>query len=385
MNICKTRVTILNNEDDLPSIRDAWNRLAELTDKYSVYLRSEWFDAAWQWRKETHKLSILAVWRDDKLIGICPLMSSVSTRYFMKTHELAFLTVPDTQNCNILADPAEIDEVMSALVDFLLGGSIQWDYLELEKLEQDTQGLHRLPALLQNHKLATQIVSDGNNPGFSLKGTWEEYYARRSRRLKKGNNYIANQLKKSGKTVATHQTNSNTSHTAATESLSAAINLSSRSWKTKTGLTLENPGPSAFIRRLTDHAHQQGWLSIWLLYLDGAPAAMEYQLTYNGIVSALRADYDSSLDDLSPGTYLNWKLTEQLFSAELQRYDMGPGDIAYKRRWAEQFQDLYRIKVYNRTLRGTALGITENTLRPALKQLIGSIRSLVPKDPPPKK
>ena len=105
---------------------------------------------------------------------------------------------------------------------------------------------------------------------------------------------------------------------------------------------------------------------------------MEYQLTYNGIVSALRADYDSSFDDLSPGTYLNWKLTERLFSAGLQRYDMGPGDIPYKRRWAEQHQELYRIKVYNRTLRGTALEIIENTLRPTLKRLIGSARNLMP-------
>jgi CelD/BcsL family acetyltransferase involved in cellulose biosynthesis len=110
-----------------------------------------------------------------------------------------------------------------------------------------------------------------------------------------------------------------------------------------------------------------------MLSLDGQPAAMEYQLSYKGNVSALRADYDLSYEDMSLGTYLNWKLLQQLFTSDLQYYSMGPGDNAYKRRWAEDYPPLYRIVGFNNTIRGLMLRL----LQSKFKRLVNRTKSLL--------
>ena len=74
--------------------------------------------------------------------------------------------------------------------------------------------------------------------------------------------------------------------------LEDVIRISARSWKRHTGNSLDQAGPQAFIRRLSHRAHDQGWLSVWRLTLDGSPIAMEYQLVGDGIVYALRSDFD---------------------------------------------------------------------------------------------
>ena len=47
--------------------------------------------------------------------------------------------------------------------------------------------------------------------------------------------------------------------------VAAAIDISRRSWKTETGNSLDNPGPQAFVRRLSELACERGWLSVWLM------------------------------------------------------------------------------------------------------------------------
>ena len=157
--------------------------------------------------------------------------------------------------------------------------------------------------------------------------------------------------------------------------LATVTELSSKSWKNSTGLTLDNPGPSAFISRLTGHAHKQGWLSVWLLKFDDTPVAMEYQLVYDGVISALRSDYDPAYEKLSPGTYLNWKMLEQLFNEDYGYYSMGPGGNTYKFRWAEEFPDQYRMTLYNRTWRGRLLGLLELKLRPMKRTIVEFLKN----------
>lgn len=345
------------------ALREDWNRLAALTRADDVFLRHEWFDAAWQWLGHERRLAILGVEQNGELIGICPLVHGVRSRHHLRIRCLEFLKIPDTQGCDILAAPAHRERVIDAVFEHLARRETAWDLLDLRTIPEDSPTLAAARAAARRHGLAWQAHPHERNPGIDLQGTWQDFYGRRSRRLKKGNNHVANRLRRSGAKLEIIQLKDCREIGNALED---AIAVSAASWKTTTGLTLDQAAPGAFIRRLTEHACREGWLSLWLLKLDGKVAAMEYQLHYEGIVSALRADFDKAFDELSPGTYLNWKILEALFDSDAKYYAMGPGQNDYKLRWAEEFPELYRFAAYNRSLRGWLLSLVDLRLKPFL-------------------
>ncbi len=160
----------------------------------SVFLRHEWFDAAWQWASTDSQLYIIAIHESDSLIGIAPLIMRIAADD-SKLRTLSFLTVPDTQSCDILAEPKRRGEVIR-LVLRELGRRGDWDVLNLSYLTPSTA--EEVSILAKAAGRPSMVIDQGANPGIKLQGTWNEYYGRRSRRLKKGNNLIVNKLKKGG-------------------------------------------------------------------------------------------------------------------------------------------------------------------------------------------
>jgi CelD/BcsL family acetyltransferase involved in cellulose biosynthesis len=77
------------------------------------------------------------------------------------------------------------------------------------------------------------------------------------------------------------------------------------------------PAPSAeqvhrFFRELTARAIRKGWLSLWVLRVDGRVVETEYQLSAHGVVNALRRDGDPNPAGLRFGDALGLKILETL-------------------------------------------------------------------------
>jgi hypothetical protein len=182
-----------------------------------------------------------------------------------------------------------------------------------------------LPALA-NAGLRVADSHRGGNPCIALEGAWSDYYNARSRSLKKSVNLASNRLHKAGAIRIEWITSGQVEQARFEQALDAAIGISGRSWKRETGNALDQPGPRAFIQALSQAAFRRGWASIWLLFIDERPLAMEYQLIHDGTVHALRADFDADCTDISPGAHLARHLLERLFGRGWHRYYLGPGD-----------------------------------------------------------
>jgi CelD/BcsL family acetyltransferase involved in cellulose biosynthesis len=359
----------ISDEAGFQGLVDEWNRLAARTDPRSVFFRHEWFDAAWRWLRDTCSLCIVCIRRDGELIGICPLLRRRSTRARIAMTELKFLTVPDTQECGLLADPSDLGDVVTGIMDYLSSGKIYWDIMRLEKLPADSSVLKVLADTAHRTGYKVQVSDGGDNPGVGLKDSWQAYYGRRSRRLKKGNNLIVNRLKRDKKQVEIRCYRRTVDDIDQASLIKTVIALSASSWKSSTGLTLDNRGPGAFIVRLSEHAMRNSWFLVWVLTIDGEPAAMEYQLEFNGVVSGLRADYDPRFEEYSPGTLLNWRIIEQLFDRDSSFYSLGPGSNQYKMRWAEEHRQLKTLVAYGPSVRGWVVYVVENYMRPLARDL----------------
>jgi CelD/BcsL family acetyltransferase involved in cellulose biosynthesis len=351
-------ITCVQREDQFYSLISEWNRLAEATGLNSVFLRHEWFDAAWQWVKQECELCILCMSSRGDLVGICPLIRRRFTQRSLGVRAIEFLAVPDTQLCDILVAPAHHRYVVEAMVAYLDRTRREWDILKLDKLPPASRTAELLRTRLEGERFGTFIESARSNLYVRLDESWEAFYWRRSRRLKKGNNLVANRLKRRHENIDIRWFRGpNTDAKAVEDALEVAILISSRSWKKETGLSLDHKGPGAFIRALTHHAHDQG-------------VAAEYQLIYKRKVHALRADFDHAYEELSPGTYLNWKLLEQLFDDDVAYYYMGPGGRPYKKRWAEGSESLDRLFGFSKTFRGRTLSIMERQVLPVARRIL---------------
>jgi CelD/BcsL family acetyltransferase involved in cellulose biosynthesis len=152
------------------------------------------------------------------------------------------------------------------------------------------------------------------------------------------------------------------------KTIAAVVDISQRSWKQTTGNSLDRAAPGDFIRALSPAAQRNGWLSVWLAYLDERPVAMEYQLVYDGNVHALRSDFDSTLDHVSPGSFLFRYLLERLFGEGRSQYLMGPGDNAYKTRWTTEGHPLCRVIGYNGSVSGRFAYWIDQRAKPLLRR-----------------
>ena len=368
-------IEIWSDPDDFLQRATDWNALADRAAPDNVFLRHEWFAAAWQWLRHDAELRVLGIREAGRLVGIAPLIR----RQGGSRRLLCFMTVPDTQSCTLIAAADVLQPVVSAVVETLRTRLTDWDELQLTHLDSPSAALQALQEAFTLHGLRHVARPQGDNPCVSLDDNWNTYYARRSRRLKKGNNLIANSLGRRTQRIALDQIGvaQRLDEAAIAKLLEILVDLSAHSWKHTTGLTLDYAGPQAFFRALTQIANQRGWLSVWLLWLGEEAVAMEYQLRYHGHVHALRADYRADHAELSPGSYLNWKMLEQLFASTDRKYWMGPGNNPYKQRWAESGQQLTTLIAFNTTPWGRWLAVRELALRPLYQRLRTLLRAPV--------
>lgn len=356
---------------DLGELQSAVQAVYGRSDAPSVFLTFEWLDAAARWRQLEDELLLLTVESGDRVLGVVPLQRALASAHGITYRELQFLSVPDSQLCDIICAPHDMHTVVGAVVNFLGSEYRNWDLLRLNNIDRNSPTSDALAAAFAGHGLVARRSECGRNYGVSLRDDWSSYYARRSRRLKKGNNLIANRLKKNFTTVEVlHQDGELNRPSELDDLIDTAERVSKHSWKFDTGLTLDNPGPSRFIRALSAHAAHRRWLSLWQLRLDGETVAFEYHLVHKGCVYALRADYRRDYEDASPGTYLNWQILQQLFAQPLVHYYMGPGNNAYKERWSESADPLFEMRVYASTARGKLLNLLHEHARPLAKRLL---------------
>ena len=333
-----------------------------------VFAFPHWLQSAWCWRAPQAKLRVVMVMVGDDCAGFAPLMQIEEKACGLPIRTLQFIAVPDAQFIDVVARPQHAARFSTALARHLSDRHVDWDRLHLRHLSERHGNWRVLSQALLAAGMKVVVESVETHRFIDLTTAFAGYYAARSRRLKKSVNLSANRLEQMGK-VEVEWIRHCHSDERANLALAEAMRVSSISWKQVTGTTLDQPGPRAFIEHLTAGLCGKGQFSLWLLRLNGRAIATEYQLIDAGVVHALRSDFDPEFASASPGTYLNRHMLQELFSAGLQRYYMGSGSNAYKRRWADHGEPVYHLKAYSPSWRGRFLCWFEQSLLPLLRRL----------------
>jgi hypothetical protein len=132
----------------------------------------------------------------------------------------------------------------------------------------------------------------------------------------------------------------------------AAIELARHSWETDGRTAIETmPRILEFFRELTRRAAKNGWLSLWLLKLNGSVIAMEYQLRFDGKVQMLCSGADPAYREFSPGRALSSAIFQALFEGGCVReYSIPPCFTRDTIWWANGSHQMVHLKLYRQSL-----------------------------------
>jgi CelD/BcsL family acetyltransferase involved in cellulose biosynthesis/peptidoglycan/xylan/chitin deacetylase (PgdA/CDA1 family) len=138
-------------------------------------------------------------------------------------------------------------------------------------------------------------------------------------------------------------------------------------------------GGSAFLHRAAFHrdfaaaALERGWLRLWLLELDGHPAAAWYGFRFGEVESYYQSGRDPAFDRLSAGFVLLAHTIRAAFDDGAAEYRFGRGQDPYKYRFTEDDPGLETVAATRGPAAGAALFAARRAY-PLAKARIGGLR-----------
>lgn len=362
------RVRRLTAAPELQAVASVWSELAEQHGHATPFATHDWFECC-RIAAATPNVEVLQLEDAGAPVGLIPLHRRTTKLRGFPVRYLSLLDCPDSPFGDLI--PAGGDRLLVASLLNHLSARSDWDILELGRLPIESSTLKLFEGELEG-RLRYRRAGSEQSPYLAIDGTWQDFYGSRSQRFKKTIRNIQNRLARLGAiTVEEHRTLDPQGRL-----LEELIDLTGRSWKADRGVAIATmPRMREFFSELSRRAAQHGWLSLWLLRLNGRPIAMEYQLRANGVAYALRADYDLDYAAASPGSSLNFEVARALFErGDVREYHMGPGLNEYKMRWASGTHETVRLHVHRPGLYPALLHLLEARAVPTARRLRERLR-----------
>jgi CelD/BcsL family acetyltransferase involved in cellulose biosynthesis len=304
------------------ALREDWNALARRSEVDHAFMRHEWF-AAWlqhlPWRGE---LRILTARRDGRLVGAAPLGLVRTRRRGLTVRLLTFLQSGISPRCHFLVDRDEDPRAVFAGLWSIEG----WDLAELQGLAAASPLTGRLVDYLQGRGTCV-VEAGGLSPYQDMPDSWEAFEKTRSKGFRKRFRNSYNRCRKAeGYELVKIDT---------AEGLDAAfpemLEISRNSWKAEGGTDLvTQSGMGEFFRDFARNTASEGLWVVFLLRIEGRPAAFDYYVRHDGRLVGLRWEYDESLGYYMPGVVVHVAAIKDLIEGGGREFDLAGTDTDFK-------------------------------------------------------
>jgi len=361
-------VTKIDNFDDFGSLESEWNSLLSPQNEDNiVFYTPEWFRCWWSSFGENAIPFIILVRDQEQLIGIAPMMLRKKISRGLPVRMLSFMENGNSLHNNFILHPRRRKEALAAIVRHLMDTQSCWDITEFKNLPADSRNWSVLKEIITENKILFGQRKGLASPYITIHSDWETYYGSRSTKSRKTLRNIRNRFKRAGDFAIQEIKDYATFQRIAPELHDIARN----SWTEEIGDSLNTPVNRSFFDRLARIAAEKGWLSVWLLKVQGDPVAFEYHLKYNGRTHGMRASHKKNYGRMSPGVFLDSYIVQQLFEKrDVAEYDLGGSFDDYKKKWTEQIRKHVSVHLYNRIPYSRFLYVYEYQFIKSLKAMI---------------
>lgn len=314
-------------------LREEWNALLEVSGSINPFLRHEWLGAWWKGYGEDKELFVVCFKKDEKLIGIAPLMKYTTKLMGMSLEIIGFLANHWTRMDFIIAKEhhACLEKLAALLAE-------EKKIVVLAQMAETGENFKTLTAVAAEQKMRF-VQTPKLNACLSLEGTWEEYLKNQSRNFRQDFRKKLRRLEKLG-VVALVQSAPDKS------ALDKLAQIASQSWQSQSDVSiLSQESGRKFYEAIISTWQNAGMLDFSFLEVGGKPAAFMVGLKNKGEYFAFETAYGSDFHVYSPGVILHNLLFERFFGEGIKRFDFGY-IAAYKKRWTEEILSTQDVTIF---------------------------------------
>jgi CelD/BcsL family acetyltransferase involved in cellulose biosynthesis len=317
------------------ALRAAWASLLPTSVTPFPFQSIEWAESWWSVFGAGNELLLLRATDEcDRVIGVAPLMLTETAL----GRTIQFIGGADvTDYLDIVAAEGDLGGVWAGVLDHLMAIRDEWDAIDLHCLPQWSPS-HAAVADLLSSTLAVEIGQEEVCPIVRLDGSFEMYL----RALpKKERHEVRRKARNFERDAPTGRLRVITEKDDALAALPDFFRLHRLSAPDKERFL--TPDVERFFAAMTGATADAGWLRLYLLEIDGTPAAAVYSFVADGRLLLYNSGYDPAFAHVSAGMVLVGMMIEDAARNGLTVFDFLRGNEAYKYRFGATDTPVWRV------------------------------------------
>lgn len=369
------KIQVANQYEDFIKLKDIWNEMLMKSNHPLVFLTHQWTDVWWKAFGEGKELFILLVYDGNELTAIAPFMLNKGKHTLIgkpnisiTVKKIEFIANVHSNRCDIIYKDNP-EEVCDAVVNFLLSEyKNSWDILSLEYLLKDSPTMKYFKSSFDKNNVCSKQYPQISSPYLHINCDWKDYFKNRQRRFREQLKSRFKKLEELGRVRLERYLKLDDLKMV----LEQVFNVASKTWKAKDGTALSSTTQLiGFYTELAHTAAKEGWLELFILYLNDIPLAFEYCLKFEKKLLLLKTEFDEDYRSFGIGNIIQWKLLESIFEDGIKEFDfLGPSD-RWKNYWADGNERTHVVLyAFNKNYKGKFLNYTY-TVKDVMKKMIG--------------
>jgi len=344
--------------DDLYSV---WSELYAKSPGPTFQFDPECVKAWTENLSQQWKTLVLKVSDNDRVIGLFPLMYRDEKRKgLLPYRRVRFLGSLNTDFNVVLAEAKDVEQVITAALDWLFSGSFRWELMILDDLPDDSP----VPGIIQSRLDAISAdyeKHEGKYYYVDLDRPWEEAWLEMSKKFVRRNTNLArNRITKAGQWEVAINPDLPTKRLIE----QAAIMHKDRQSELERESFYSSPESARFVERIIDRNREMGRFCSYWLKLEGSPIAYMFGFEQDNVFYAWNMAFDPQHSNLFPSKLLMLEIIKDCHARGLKEFNFMRGETEYKSKWTKHHRINHRFKIKNKkSLYGKTISALESMVK----------------------
>lgn len=359
----KYEIKIIDSITELERMSEPWNNLLRQSGSNTIFLTWEWlYTWAECYLSKKRRLFILAVYRDDELIGIAPWYINTLLYGPFKLRQIEFLGIPETSSdyIDVICKKGKERDIARLIFTHLYKQtSSVWDVLMLRNIPSESVFLANFIDCMKREGKYFETQAGAFCPYLNLPSKKEDFIFDLSPNRRRRFNYDLNVLKRDGEILYRrfYPVNNNTI-------LDNFFALYQMRWGN------DNMQFYTFLEKLIKRCNEKERVRIDFLNVNGKEVASLFFLIYENVINMYLMAIDTNFNKkISVGNIMTKISIEHAIEDKYSFYDFLKGNEEYKFYWTKEGKRCLNLFSCQRRL-GTLVLTTNNMFKKFCKILL---------------